>query len=148
MKTIRWILGLFFTLVAMVIIAQPETETNTAQQSVISAATDGFNTFLQLMDWIYIIIFVVLAWLINDLTDAKNTATWLNWYQKIPKVVRTFILGLILMFVFGYFYRSIEREEYFSLFSSLIFSMVLYKLGLNWMFDKMSTYLFGFNKKV
>lgn len=147
MKNIRWILFSIIVVTSGLLFAQDTDAGSTAQQSVISAAQDGFKTFLGRIEWIYLIIFVVLAWLVNDFADAANMGKWLDWLTKIPKGLRTFLLGLVLMPIVGYFNHSAVRDEYFNLLISLIFGMVLYKLGLNYLFGIISTKVFGIVKK-
>jgi hypothetical protein len=148
MKTLALIFFIVMvTLTATIVSAQDVVTEVDPQQSVISSATEGFKTFLDRIDWIYLIIFVVAAWLINDFTDANNLSKWLDWLQKWPKALRTFLLGLVLIPIVGYFNYSTVRDEYFNLLLSLVFGMVLYKMGLNYLFGIISSRVFGIIKK-
>ena len=148
MKTLSLIFFVVMVLLTVTIVsAQPIDAGADAQQSVTTAAAEGFKTFLGRIDWIYLIIFVVLAWLVNDFTDANNLSKWLNWLQTWPKALRTFLLGVILIPLVGYFNHSIVRDEYFNLLLSLVFGMVLYKMGLNYLFGIISSRVFGIVKK-
>lgn len=147
MKTIKWIFMILCVFIVSSMIAQESVIPSDPQQSMISAAAEGFKTFLARIDWIYLIIFVVIAWLVNDFADAANLGKWLNWLQKWPKALRTFALGVILIPIVAYFNYSTVRDEYFNLVISLVFGMVLYKMGLNYIFEIISSRVFGIIKK-
>lgn len=148
MKTLALIFFIVMVALTATIVSAQDVVTGVdPQQSVISSATEGFKTFLDRIDWIYLIIFVVAAWLINDFTDATNLSKWLDWLQKLPKALRTFLLGIVLIPIVAYFNYSTVRDEYFNLVISLVFGMVLYKLGLNYLFSIISSRVFGIVKK-
>jgi len=101
-------------------------------ESIITGIKDGSITFLSLINWLYVVIFIVVTWLFNDLIEAKNTGTKLNWFNKIPKMLRSFIVGLVIAFIFYFTYTDENiRLNIFSLFISLISGMVIYKIGIN-----------------
>lgn len=108
-------------------------------ESIIQHIKDGTLSFLDLINWLYIVIFVIIAWLINDTSEATNTGIWLNWFAKIPKGLRTFIIGLLLAMAFYWMFSYNTRLDVFGLFCSLIFGMVVYKIGIDQIFAYISS---------
>lgn len=109
------------------------------EQNLIQEVTGGIIEFLGLIQWIYVIVFIIITWLTNDFSEAKNVASWLSWWAAIPKLLRVFILGVVLIAVFGYFWRMSTREEYFVLTLSMFAAMVFYKIGI----DKLLSWFSG-----
>ena len=100
------------------------------ETTLIREIADGFVEFLHYIEWIYVILFIIITWLFNDFSEARNAAKWLTWWSRIPKLLRVFILGIVLIGVFGYFLRINTREEYFILVLSMFAGMVFYKIGI------------------
>lgn len=105
------------------------------EQQITQNLFGGIGEFLRLINWIYLLIFIISMWLINDFGESTNKAKWLTWFAKIHKGLRTFIMGIILIPIIGYFFRFNTREDYFAMFASLILGMVVWKLGVNAFFE-------------
>ncbi|MDD5358564.1 MAG: hypothetical protein PHX80_05415 [Candidatus Nanoarchaeia archaeon] len=94
---------------------------------------------ISLVNWLYILIFMLLAYLINDFTDATNVANWLTWLSKIPKAIRSLIIGLLLIIVFAWAFGLPSRFDVFRMLLSLLMAMVIYKFGIDKAFKWIST---------
>ena len=113
-------------------------------ESVINGIKKGTFTFISLINWLFIVVFIVITWLFNDTVDAKNTATKLNWFSKIPKMLRSFLMGILIAVIFYWVFGYNTRIDIFALFCSLISGMVLYKIGIDKIFKFISEKYLGF----
>lgn len=104
---------------------------------------EGFKIIFSYINWVFLIIFIVVAWLINDITDAKNIASWLLWLKPIPKAIRALIVGILLIILFTWVFKLKTPFEIFKLIISLLFSMVVFKIGIDKVLKAISTRLFG-----
>lgn len=95
----------------------------------------GVKLFFQNVNWLYVVVFIVIAWLLNEGTESVSGFKWLNWLQKISKAWRTFLGGLILAIFFAYVYDLNAKVDFASLIYSLLVSMVIWKLGINAFFN-------------
>jgi len=91
----------------------------------------GFSDLVKLLNYLFIAIFIVSAWLINDTADAENAVKWMNWWSKVPKILRSLIIGAVWIVIFIWVFRYTAREEIFGLILSLLASMVIYKVGID-----------------
>lgn len=96
--------------------------------------TDALLQYMNSLNVIFIITFILVTWLVNTTIDAKNFATKLNFFQKIPKILRVLFLAMILgaIFILLGDYRS--KDEIFALFLSVVTSMVIWKIGIDKIF--------------
>lgn len=101
------------------------------QQSFFESLQIGFQLFLGMINWLYVVVFIIVSWLVNDATEAENKFEWLAWYSKVPKVLRSLFSGLILMAVFYWAFSYSTRIEVVNMLFSLLLSMVLYKFGID-----------------
>lgn len=114
-------------------------------ESVINHIKDGTLSFIDLINWLFIIVYVVITWLFNDLSAANNTAKWLNWFNKIPKMLRSFLMGLFIAILFYWVFGYNERLDVFALFCSILMGMVIYKIGIDKIFSYISKYWLKLN---
>ncbi len=104
-----------------------------------STITEALKELISLLNWTYILVFMLATWLINDPTDAVNAADWLTWLSKIPKAIRSFIIGIILIVIFAWAFGLPSRFDVFRMLLSLLVAMVIYKFGIGRAFKWIST---------
>jgi len=108
-----------------------ETMPQDLQQSFFDSLQVGIMAFLNMLNWLYVVVFIIVSWLINDATDADNKFYWLRWYSLVPKIIRSLISGLLLIVLFYWAFNYHTRIEVVNMIFSLLFSMVLYKFGID-----------------
>lgn len=104
---------------------------NIIEETVFESIINGAMEFLGMINWLFVVVFIIVAWLMNDTAEATNGASWFSWWAKIPKVLRTLIAGVLLMgaFVFLFDYRT--KPEITEMLFGIVMSMVIYKIGLD-----------------
>jgi hypothetical protein len=105
------------------------------EATFIAQLWSGIEAFFTSINWLFVVIFIIIMWLMNEGTDSKNTFSWLDWLQPIPKAWRTFIGGLLLATVFAFFYDIKAKADYAGLLYSVLIGMVIWKLGINSVFE-------------
>lgn len=95
---------------------------------------EGLRQFFEAANWVFIVCFMLLTWLFNSYTDSDKKAGWLTFLSKIPKAVRTLILGIVLAWIFAWLFDLKTKEQFSSLFFSIIIAMVIWKIGIDKMF--------------
>lgn len=135
---------LLFSMLSLVVFCQAvPADTAPGDTLLINNLFDAVKQIFSYVNWVFLIIFIVVTWLINDVTDAENCAQWLTWFSKIPKVIRVLIFGVLQIMFFAWAFEATARIELFKLMLSLLFSMVVYKIGINKFLKAISTRLFG-----
>lgn len=104
-------------------------ELKTVESFSISAIVDSIKLLVASVNWLFVIVFILTAWLVNDTSEATNTVT-ATWFTKIPKSVRALVIGLLCVVLFAWVNQTHSREEIFKLIISLLLSMVIYKFGI------------------
>jgi len=100
----------------------------------------GFIEMLNYVDWLFVATFIISTWLINTYTFRVKNKSFV-----ISKSYLILIWGLILSILFYILFRDegVSGKEYFkSMFFSIIFSMVSYKLGIDKFFNYIETKIF------
>lgn len=101
------------------------------EQTIIQSIQEGFLNFLRMVNWLFVVVFIILAWLINDTAESTNKyTTWLNWWSAIPKAFRTLIAGFILIAIFAWAFDYNTKQEITEMLFGIIVSMVIYKIGI------------------
>jgi Mn2+/Fe2+ NRAMP family transporter len=115
-------------------------QTTTPDVQTITLATIGeaFKQFISYINWLFVLIFMLSTWLINDTADATNFGLAFNWLNKIPKALRTLIIGFNVLILFAWTFGLHTKIEVFKLVLSLLISMVIYKFGINKIFNWIS----------
>jgi hypothetical protein len=103
------------------------------EDTIFNSFLSGFNEFLSIVSWTYVIVFIICSWVFNETSESDKTSA-LDWFRRIPKVYRTFIIGLLLMGMFSYFERA-DRDIVYSLTISLFFSMAIWRFGVDKLFE-------------
>ena len=106
--------------------------------------TEGAKLFIGLLNFTYIIVFSITAWLVNDTTDSVNIGGKMNWLQRIPKLWRTVVIGLLWAFIFYWGFRYNTRLDVISMLFSLLVGLLIYKIGIKRVFKWISVRWFGF----
>jgi hypothetical protein len=138
----RSILFLSILFLSISLFAQIPVTPVTSEVEVFSIAsiTDAVKIFVSYINWVYVLVFMLATWLINDTADASNVS-WLNWFSKVPKAVRSVIIGLLLIVQFMYVFKFTGRLEIFKMILSLLLGMVIFKFGINKIFAWLSARL-------
>ena len=95
----------------------------------------GIETFFASINWLFLVVFVTITWLLNEGTDSCASFKWLNWLQGIPRKWRTIISGLLMALIFAYLYDLRTKVEIAGLIYSIILGMIIWKLGLDSFFE-------------
>jgi hypothetical protein len=107
----------------------------------IASITDAVKIFVGYINWVYVLVFMLATWLINDTVDASNVLTWLDWFNDVPRSIRSLIVGILLILLFMWAFKFTGRLEIFKMFLSLLLGMVIYKFGINKIFAWLSARL-------
>ena len=119
------------------------------EQSIITQLTDGFMLFSQMINWLFIVVFIIMAWITNDSAEANNAHSWFSWYAKIPKVLRTLIFGILLALLFAWTFEYSQRLDVFKMLMSILLGMVVFKIGIEkaLRFISVNVFKWDFTKK-
>lgn len=107
-----------------------QTATQSIESFSLSIIFDSLKVLVSSVNWLFVIVFMLVTWLLNDTSEATNTSTW-NWFNKTPKAIRALFIGIIGIILFAYVYQVHSREEIFKLILSLLMAMVIYKFGID-----------------
>jgi len=97
---------------------------------IVQSIYQSVQTFLKYLNFTFIITFILAAWIINDSIDAENFANNAAFLNKIPRVIRSFFIGLGIAAIFIWGFQYSKRIEVMSLFFSILVSMVIYQIGI------------------
>lgn len=106
---------------------------------------EGLEQFYGYVNWLFIIVFILSAWIMNDSIEAKNKVIKLNWFEKIPKIIRSLFIGIIWAVFFYWAFGYDNRKEVTGLVFSMLMSMVLYKCGIDYILKLISKKILGFD---
>lgn len=109
------------------------------EKSIVEHFVAAGKDFLQYIDWLFMIVFIIITWLTSKSASATNMASWLNWLAKVPNLLIALGIGLILTVIFYYLFDYSGKEGIRTMLMSLLFSLVVYKIGI----DKFLKWLFG-----
>lgn len=132
MKNLTFLLALLFAFVPMF----SQVPGQTVESFSLSIIIDSLKHLVSSVNWLFVIVFMLVTWLVNDTSEATNTSSW-NWFNKIPKALRALSIGIIGIVFFAWVYQIHSREEIFKLILSLLMAMVIFKFGI----DKILRYL-------
>lgn len=116
-------------------------ETSEVEAFSIASITDAVKIFVSYINWVYVLVFMLVTWLINDSVDASNVVTWLNWLNNVPRALRSAIIGGFLIILFMWVFKFTGRVEIFKMLLSLLLAMVIFKFGINKIFSWLSNRL-------
>lgn len=95
----------------------------------------GVGQFFSGCDWVFIVIFILWGYVTNKISESTTSFTWMNWFAKIPKGLRVFILGVLLAILYGYFTNKTGKEGVSSMFYSVTVGMVFYEIAMKKIFE-------------
>lgn len=128
-------------LLSTAIIAQDITSTGSDIQGLtISKIWGGIVTFWSYLNWVFIVAFIIVSGIFNMYVSAENKAPKLNWFRKVPMAIWVLCIGMIMACIFVFSYEIVDKADITGLLWSIIFSMGIYKLGIdkltNWIATK------------
>ena len=115
------------------------------EQSIIDKVVSALYAFIDYVNWLYLIAFMLLTWIIGDFSRADNRAKWLNFIGKIPKLLFAFIIGIILVLVFYWGFDYHGKQDVMKMMFSILTALVIYKIGIDKVFAWLSKNLFKLN---
>ena len=98
-----------------------------------------FTGIVNTLNWNYIFVFWLTAAVFNTYTEADGKAKFLDKFRSIPIVIRTLILGIIviLFFVFGYGVKDVA-----TLIISMLVAMLSWRaLGIKGIWNLIKKYI-------
>ncbi len=112
------------------------------EENIIQNITGSFTEILDIVNWIFVAVTILLAWLVNELIKKVTMPKWLKWFKNLNSWRALTIGTVILIPLFAFFGRFTTREEYFGLFISLMISMILYAIGIKTVLEWVKTAVF------
>jgi len=103
----------------------------------------GFGEMLSYVNWLFVATFIVSTWLISTYTFKIKNKTFV-----LSKSYLVIIWGIVLSLLFYFLFKddaTLGREYFKSMFFSIIFSMVAYKLGIDKFFNYIENKIFKNN---
>lgn len=100
---------------------------HTTWDALISAA----GQLLSLINWMFVIVFIACATFFNEAVETDNFAQSISFLKKIPRGLRSFIIGVLFMIMFCYFYSVRVKLEVFGYILSIAASMIIMSIGVN-----------------
>jgi hypothetical protein len=111
-------------------------------QNFLQELWSGVSQFFALINWLFIVVFMLSAWIANDTIDSVNTHTrWADFLKTVPKILRSLVLGIFWILLFAWGFRYINRTDILAMIFSLVLSSFLYQVGINKVFRWISTKL-------
>ena len=99
---------------------------------------EAIKVFAESIDWFFLLLFIIITWQI--LEGIKYAMK--KW--KLSKAITTsfvFVLGVLLAIGYAYVYGIEGKSEIADLFYSILFGMILYKVGIDKIFSWMKNKL-------
>lgn len=101
------------------------------EKSTLTEMISAVSQVLQLINWVFYIILIGCASVLNEAIEAENCAVQLNFMKKIPRGARTLFLGIFFLFLFIWAYSIKDRMSIFSLIITIFACMISLSIGLN-----------------
>lgn len=118
-------------LISLVSLAQTDSTATDLQGLTISKIWGGIVTFWSYLNWVFIVAFIIVSGIFNMYVSAENKALKLNWFRKVPMAIWVLCIGVIMACIFIFSYEIIGKADITGLLWSIIFSMGIYKLGID-----------------
>lgn len=81
------------------------------------------------VNWVFAGFGVIVAWIFDEYNENSKTTTLIPFSKKIPRGVRMFLFGLILAFVYSFFFmQDASRLEYGKLLMGILAFMGIHIL--------------------
>ena len=117
-------------------------ETETGQDQIFEKVKNGLMGFLHLLDIVFIILLFIIGWLFTDVPDNLQNNKLFKWWFAVPNTFRVLIASIILVIVYLLLGMAKTSVEIFSIFVSTITAMVIFKLGINKVFEWITSRIF------
>lgn len=140
MRTLFFIVTLFF--VTLVVTAQTQAPVDLNKEFQLSIS-EGVKLFLSFLNFTYITVFMLSAWLINDLSEAVNSFRFLNFLQAVPKFFRSGMVGIAWAIIFYWAFKYNSRLDVIALLFSMLTGLVIYRIGIKKVFEYISQNMIG-----
>ncbi len=137
MKNLTLIISLLFCF-GIAVFSQDPLSGQTVESFSLSIIIDSLKQLIVSVNWLFVIVFMLVTWLVNDTSEAINTNSP-NWFNKIPKVIRALFIGILGIILFAWSNQVQSRSEIFKLILSLLMAMVIFKFGINKILRYLST---------
>lgn len=118
-------------LISLVSLAQTDSTATDLQGLTISKIWGGIVTFWSYLNWVFIVAFIIVSGIFNMYVSAENKALKLNWFRKVPMAIWVLCIGVIMACIFIFSYEIVGKADITGLLWSIIFSMGIYKLGID-----------------
>lgn len=126
MKNLTFIISLLLLFCVSAFGQEPET----VESFSLSAITDSVKLLINSVNWLFVLVFMLVTWLLNDTSEATNTKQ-IAWFTRIPKAIRALFIGLAFIWLFAWVDQTTTREGIFKLILSLLMAMVIFKFGID-----------------
>ena len=127
--------------IGIIVFAQDTSNVSKDIQSLtVSKIWEGVVTFWSYLNWVFIVAFIIFSGIFNMYVSAENKAGWLNWFRKVPMAIWVCLIGIMLALIFIFIFDITSKRDIAGLFFSIVFSMGIYKMGIdkfiNWLATK------------
>ena len=99
------------------------------KESFLEIILNGIQTFGDFINWPYLIVFIMIVWLLNQITGKLPKKTYKNKVFNLT-FLRTAGIGIILAVIFFSLSDYYERSEILRYLVSLFFAMFIIYDGL------------------
>lgn len=118
---------------------------DTLQGMALEKIGQALQIFWGYLNWVFIVAFIVFSGIFNMYVNAENKAASMNFFRKLPMAVWVFIFGILLALLFIYAFDIKTKQEITGLIFSILFSMGIYKIGIDkifkWVAEKLGLQL-------
>jgi len=118
-------------LISLVSLAQTDSTATDIHGLTISKIWGGIVTFWSYLNWVFIVAFIIVSGIFNMYVSADNKAPKLNFFRKVPMAIWVLCIGVIMACIFIFSYEIVGKADITGLLWSIIFSMGIYKLGID-----------------
>lgn len=95
-------------------------------QEILQNLLSGFTELFLLVNWAFVALFVITAWVINSYAESKTKAGWLNWLTKINRGTRTFIHGILVAVIYAVLLDKYSKPQMLGYLIGIIVAMFLF----------------------
>jgi hypothetical protein len=111
------------------------------RQTFISAFWNELQSFAGYINWHFMLVFMIAAWLMNDMAEAENVPV-LGWWSRIGKYWRTLYIGILLIPLFYWGFRYHDRMDIMKMLFAILMGLAAYRFGIGRIFRIISQYIF------
>lgn len=100
-------------------------------QEILQRFPGAIKSFLDNVNWLFVVVHMLLA----KITISTIKAYWSVKHKEFYSIY-VFVLGLLVAILFAWAFDITEKADIVKLFFGIIVSMVVYKFGPKWLFNK------------